>query len=154
MPLQLSGLCPPSPPRILHRLRFLPTPGQRQPKEARVPHGNPSLGPPATATHTHTHTHKELLLTRVSSGHGDSLKSTTSEGPLEIGQTPAHCFHAPSRGPTAWTLMSLPESSWDTRQRASPGSQPSTSASRIPLTQPSLSVMVDSSFWLRLKCVS
>ena len=153
MPLQLSGLCPPSPPRILHRLLPANTwskATQRGKSAARQPI-------PGTSCHCHTHTHthtRSFSLQECPQAWEDSLKSTTSEGPLEIGQTPAHCFHAPSRGPTAWTLMSLPESSWDTRQRASPGSQPSTSASRIPLTQPSLSVMVDSSFWLRLKCVS
>ena len=64
-PLQLSALCSPSPPMILHSLCFLPTPGQRQPKEARVRQECctatcPWDLLPLLHTHTHTHTHTQM----------------------------------------------------------------------------------------------
>ena len=82
---------------------------QRGKSEARVLYSNLSLGPPATSTYTHTHTHTRKWgaspYKSVLRPWEDSYKSTKSERTLEIGQTPAHCFHSQDTHVFAWILL-------------------------------------------------
>ena len=60
-----------------------------------------------THTHTHTHTRKwgASPYKSVLRPWEDSYKSTKSERTLEIGQTPAHCFHSQDTHVFAWILL-------------------------------------------------